>query len=82
MLLCRDARGACAAPDVAIAIYVSLYIPLPLFGSYRVGDDSSAQRAYWWHFDTWSGWLLSDLYLYEEAGYGGFGAGDWCGVVL
>ena len=36
------------------------------------------------HFDlcTLSGWLLSDLYLYEEAGYGGFGAGDWCGVVL
>ena len=29
------------------------------------------------HFDlcTWSGWLLSDLYLYKEAGYGGFGVG-------
>ena len=30
------------------------------------------------HYDrcTWSGWLLSDLYLYEEAGYEGFGLGD------
>ena len=31
---------------------------------------------------TWSGWVLTDLYLYEEAGYGGLSVVDRLGVVL
>ena len=36
------------------------------------------------HYDRyrWFSWLLSDLYVYEEARYRGFGVGDRRGVVL
>ena len=69
MLLFRDTMGVCVEPDVVVFIALLM----SLFSSYRSGG-GSAQRASWWHFNTftWSGCLLSNLYLYEEAGYGEF----------